>query len=260
MTHFYRFQLKCHLSFPHLKQGHSECQHGVFEVTRLFAIHHCNYSQRAEIEESRGKLDHYLKCSIAAGHQSCDTLLGRRTSDDVFLVSLSSFSENLCMHRHGNPVLSALWHHISPHPFSIWWLSVRTSKVVLIVLMIMCHSDVSHVRPRAGCQPEAKETQQASVVLCWSKWLMTLSVVVLWLRLQWFIATAHNAIRLHIYTPQNSVVLLYDPTSCVHALVCYLLSCVYINVSQVCLMRFPGRKNRLPSALNFVLKSKRICT
>ena len=126
-----------------------------------------NYSRRAEIEESRGKLDHYLKCSIAAGHQSCDPLLGRRTSDDVFLVSLSSFSENLCMHRHGNPVLSALWHHISPHPFSIWWLSVRTSKVVLIVLMIMCHSDVSHVRPRAGlpARRQGDATGQCSVVL-----------------------------------------------------------------------------------------------
>lgn len=39
--------------------------------------------------------------------------------------------------------------HLHIHlPF--WWLSVRTSKVVLIVLMIMCHSDMSHVGCRAG--------------------------------------------------------------------------------------------------------------
>lgn len=110
------------------------------------------------------------------------------------------FSDFLYMHWHGNQGLSALWPHISSYPFAIWWLSVRTSKVVLIVLMIMCHSNMSHVRHGAGL-PARRQAEATGwcCVLC-SKWLMTLSVVVLWLRLWWFIAIAHNVIRLSIYT------------------------------------------------------------
>lgn len=81
-----------------------------------------------------------------------------------------------------------------------------------------------------GCQPEDKATLQADFVLCCSKWLMTLSVVVLWLRLQWFIATAHNVIRLYIYTQQNRVVLLYDPKMSVCVIFIY-----YYTIVMVCM-------------------------
>lgn len=118
--------------------------------------------------------------------------------------SCFSFADLLYMHWHGNQGLSALWAHRSSYPFAIWWLSIRTSNVVLIVLMKMCHSDMSHVRHRVA-RRQGEATGWCCVVLC-CKWLMTLSVVVLWLRLQWFIATAHNVIRLNVYTEQNSVV------------------------------------------------------
>lgn len=151
----------------------------------------------------------------------------------------------------------ALWHHMSSCPFAIWWLSIRTSRAVLIVLMIMCHSDTFHVRHAAELS-EGKEKLQADVVLCCSKWLMTLSVVVLWLRLQWFITTAHNVIRLYMYTQQNSVVLLYDPNVCVCVYVCahtVFLSIyitlhrddVHLNAFQVSLNRFSGKKKTKPS-------------
>lgn len=77
-----------------------------------------------------------------------------------------SFTDFLYMHWHGNQGLSALWPHISSYPFAVWWLSVRASKVVLIVLM-MCHSDVSHVRhgARLPARGQGEATGWCCVVL-----------------------------------------------------------------------------------------------
>ena len=138
----------------------------------------------------------------------------QKTEKEICFVFFP-FSDFLYMHWRGNQGLSALWPHTSSYPFAIWWLSVRTSKVVLIVLMIMCHSNMSHVRHGAGL-PARRQAEATGwcCVLC-SKWLMTLPVAVLWLRLWWFIAIAHNVIRLSIYTQQNSFDLLYDPNVCV---------------------------------------------
>lgn len=70
------------------------------------------------------------------------------------------------MRRLEHQRLSALPPHMSPYPFASRWFSVRMSKVVLILLMIMCHSDMSHVQHRAACQPETRRRKQADVLLC----------------------------------------------------------------------------------------------
>lgn len=51
------------------------------------------------------------------------------------------------------------------YPFAIWLLSVRTSKVELIVLMIMCHSDMALVRHKAGL-PAKKTRRGFRLMLC----------------------------------------------------------------------------------------------
>lgn len=109
------------------------------------------------------------------------------------------------------------------------------------------------------CQPEDKEKLQADVVLCCSKWLMTLAVVVLWLSLQWFIATAHNVIRLYIYPQQNSVVLRYDPNmrECLcmcelaHTHLHYYCDGVHLNASRVSV----NRKKTDSSVYNLCIKA-----
>ena len=177
----------------------------------------------------------------------------QKTEKEICFVFFP-FSDFLYMHWRGNQGLSALWPHTSSYPFAIWWLSVRTSKVVLIVLMIMCHSNMSHVRHGAGL-PARRQAEATGwcCVLC-SKWLMTLPVAVLWLRLWWFIAIAHNVIRLSIYTQQNSFDLLYDPNVCVCVFVHTLLGLssyiitlycdgVQLNTPQVSLSKFQRKKN-----------------
>lgn len=80
---------------------------------------------------------------------------------------------------------------------------------------------MSHVRTASrAVSQEDSETLQSDVVSCCSGWLMTLSGVVLWLRLPWFIATAHNVIRPSIHTQQNCCLAIWSHYVCVYVCVC----------------------------------------
>lgn len=160
-----------------------------------------------------------------------------RGAVDVFqslLISLSSFS--------AFPLRALTWESgfVS---FMAPYISISICRLMALCQGVqsgvdcandnVSHSNVSHVRhTERGCQTEDKETLPADVVLLY-KWLMTLSVVVLWLRLQWFIATAHNSIKLHIYTQQNSVVLWSQCVwLCTHSCVIFIY---YYYIVTVCI-------------------------
>lgn len=104
-----------------------------------------------------------IKQAFTRSWQAIKTLLGRRTSEegnrerDLLLSPLHAVTWE-------SEFVSFIAPYIS-YPFAIWLLSVRTSKVELIVLMIMCHSDMALVRRKAGL-PAKKTRRGFRLMLC----------------------------------------------------------------------------------------------
>lgn len=102
----------------------------------------------------KGWREWYFKYSIIAGFEDCASLRGKPQRPCLCFLCVSLQKKNRaeilffpfrwCALTGESGFLSALWAHTSSYPFAVWWLSVRTSNMLLIALMKMCHSHVSH--------------------------------------------------------------------------------------------------------------------
>lgn len=106
-------------------------------------------------ERWKGWREWYFKYSIIAGFEDCASLREKPQRPRLCFLCVSPRKKKqgwdaifpfplMCADGGNQGFLSALWAHTSSYPFAVWWLSVRTSNVLLIALMKMCHSRVSH--------------------------------------------------------------------------------------------------------------------